>query len=425
MTKILVISYFFPPCTLTASNRVFGLVSKLNKFGIYPVVITRHWNDKNDTPNDLLISTKDRVEHFCYEGYEVYYLPYKSTVRDRILVNSKNSILLRKISKLITLVYLLAEPLTNYFVPFSNLYTFSKKYLYDNKDIKFILVSANPFVLFKFGYHLSKHFKIPWIADYRDSWTTNKMAMEVRGFNTYLYKIYRYFERKWVNTAAFFTSVSDKYVDQINQVIKVKGYTIYNGFTELKKMDEFSISEDFTILYAGNLYYNQPIESFIQFLKNNEFKFHNQNVKLVFAGLGFDEKQSQRVLNAASGFENHIQILGWLTNDEYITYQLESDLLLMLPYQGFTGIPSSKLFDYLSTNKNILLYNTDNDIIERILKDSKLGFVAQNNDETYNFISKLILCKKNKKTYLNRNVTFVEKYSMEYQAKILSELIIK
>ena len=425
MRKILVLSYFFPPCPLTASNRVEGIVANLHKFGFYPIVVTRHWNQKNDTPNAFLETTSNTIEHKIQDGYEVYYLPYKSSLRDQCVIKSPQNKWFAILSKVLTFVQLITEPFSNRFVPFSNLYYFSKDFLLKNKEVKHVFISANPFVQFKFGYLLAKELSIHWVADYRDSWTTNKMAMEVRPFNTYLYKYYRYFEKKWVNSASFFTSVSDSYVNQIESILDVKGHTIYNGFTSIQNNSEFSQSKEFNILYAGTLYYNQPIEEFILYLKKQEFEVLNTKVILHFAGLGSDPAQKKRVLDVAKEFEANLVIYEWLTRETYLQIQNNADLLLMLPYVGFQGIPSSKLFEYISTCKNILLFGSDNDVIERILVASKLGFVATNETELFQYLERLILAKSNNNSFLQRDILTVQDFSINFQTKILAKLIQK
>ena len=42
--KILVLSYFYPPCSLTASQRALGYVTYLEKHDFYPIVVSKHWD---------------------------------------------------------------------------------------------------------------------------------------------------------------------------------------------------------------------------------------------------------------------------------------------------------------------------------------------------------------------------------------------
>ena len=91
MKKIIIISYFFPPCSLTASQRINGWAKYLNEFGYYPTVITRNWENNIASPEDVLKSAGDSIVHNKEETYEVYYLPYKASFRDRIFINNSNN----------------------------------------------------------------------------------------------------------------------------------------------------------------------------------------------------------------------------------------------------------------------------------------------------------------------------------------------
>lgn len=115
--------------------------------------------------------------------------------------------------------------------------------------------------------------------------------------------------------------------------------------------------------------------------------------------------------------------MDWVSKAEYKILQTKTDLFLMLPYIGFKGIPSSKLFDYLSTQKNILLYKTDNDLIERILMDSGVGFIGKNDDLTFEYIKDLIHHKMVKSRFLTPEILDIDSYSMEGQVKSLSTFI--
>ena len=53
MEKVLIISYFFPPCNLTASRRALNWAQNLREFGYDPIVITRKWDHEIKNPSDL------------------------------------------------------------------------------------------------------------------------------------------------------------------------------------------------------------------------------------------------------------------------------------------------------------------------------------------------------------------------------------
>jgi glycosyltransferase involved in cell wall biosynthesis len=423
MKKILILSYFYHPCSLTASNRVSGFAKHLNKFGIFPVIITRNWDLPINTPEDVLKSTGSSVKHEIFDSHEVYYLPYKSSLRDRIFLNSKNSTLKKYTSKILTILTMVLELVSNRFIPFANLLYFTLDYLQKNKDIEFILTSANPFIQFKFCYQIHKKTGIPWIADYRDAWTTNKMVANIRSMNKPLNILHRFFEKKWCKTAVFFTSVSDSYVDSIKKLIKINGYKILNGYEVKYNTTEFSTYKHFQIVYNGTLYYNQDVETFLKAVKTFNLKNDNSKIHIHFAGLGFDVKQTQRVKNEMVGFEKYLNISTWLSKDEIIEIQKNADLLLMLTYSGFKGIPSSKLYEYIGLQKNILVYPNDYDIIQEIVLNTKLGLICNSDKEILENITELITRKELKIKKEEINSKNIDLYSRERQTEILAKLI--
>jgi hypothetical protein len=422
MKKILILSYFFTPCSLTASNRVTGFAKHLNSFGIYPVIITRNWDLAINTPEDVLKSTEQNVIHKIFKTHEVYYLPYKSSIRDRIFLSSKNSFLKKYTSKLLTILTTVFELVSNRFIPYANFYDFTLDYLKKNKDIKALFTSANPFIQFKFCYLLHKKTGIPWIADYRDAWTTNKMAVQVRGINKALYFLQSKFEKKWCSTAAFFTTVSDNYVEQIGSFLKIPGYTILNGYDEKGTSSEFSNTADFHIVHNGTLYYNQPIEDIIQIIIDNNNK-KGDKIHIHFPGLAFDPKQTKRVQQTMKGFEEYLHITQWIPKEEVLDLQNNADLLLMLSYTGFKGIPSSKLYEYIGLQKNILHYPNDKDVIEQILNDTQLGINCSTIDEVKESIEKIMWYKKQNLNFKNSNTERIDFYDRKNQTKILAAKI--
>ena len=57
MKKVIVLSYFFTPCNLTASQRALGWAKYLKEFGYYPIIITRNWDLPIGKPEDAGISS--------------------------------------------------------------------------------------------------------------------------------------------------------------------------------------------------------------------------------------------------------------------------------------------------------------------------------------------------------------------------------
>ena len=114
---------------------------------------------------------------------------------------------------------------------FSNIYDYANKLLCDRVDISAIIVSGNPFIQFRFGYYLNKKHKIPWIADYRDAWTTSTINNN-EGNKIYflLNKYHRIFEKNGLKQHQKITASSEPIGKSISKITGIPASAIFNGF---------------------------------------------------------------------------------------------------------------------------------------------------------------------------------------------------
>lgn len=427
MKKVLIISYFYPPCNLPASNRVLGWAAYFNDFGLYPIIVTRHWDKPINKQEDLHLSCGTSIKHEVNDNHEVYYLPYKSNLRDNIFLKYKNNFA-KNIRKTLTFFELFFQ---NYFVqvvPYKNFYFFAKEYVKNNLDISLIIITGNPFVLFKFGDKLHKEFSIPWIADYRDDWNTSEIWKPQNLAEKIIKKIEQKSEKKWLASSAFFISVSDHYVNKISSFINKKGYVIYNGFFE--KLKEYLFQpffSDFTITYNGTLYKTQEIGIFLDgFKKIADYFREKLNVMLYFPGLAYDPFQADRVSKYMQGYEANLIITTRIPRKEVLNIEARSHCLLMISHHDIKGIPSSKIFEYIAFRKPIILCPTDNDVLHKILLQTGLGLICNNSDEVFISLKKMIIeFIETDKLQTRANESSIQLYSRRFQTETLANLIEK
>ena len=426
LKKILIISYFYPPCNLTASQRVGGWVKYLSSFGYYPIVVTRNWDIPIFSPEDALISSGIDIVHEKNDNFEVFYLPYKASFRDVIFSKNKRNKIIQKVSKLYTFKNLLFENVSNKAIPFSNMYEFSKELIEKDPTIDLLLISGNPYTQFKFGYMLQKKFGIKWIADYRDEWNTSAVESKILKSRKIISKIQSKSEKKWVHSAAYITSVSKVCTDRISAFVHKDGAIVLNGFDGIDEDDIFEGEKEvFNITYNGSLYPTQPIEivlqAFIKVIENKDVKI---DIQINFPGLGFDQAQRKRVEQQIIGFENFFYITDRISKPEVIQIQKRSDLLLMVTHQGIKGIPSSKMYEYIGLKKQILLFPNDHDIVEETLNETGLGIICEDENEVY---SKLLGLVKAKQDGLNLELKIdpakIDFYSRKNQTAELAKLL--
>jgi glycosyltransferase involved in cell wall biosynthesis len=234
-------------------------------------------------------------------------------------------------------------------------------------------------------------------------------------------------ERKWLSNASCFTTISEHYVERISSFINIKGFLVMNGYDEDKYMDVINHQSEncFTIIYSGTLYDTQPIEMFVEAFKIIVEKFKNQiPIKLIFLGLLFDSKQTNRINNLLKGFEDYYSITDRIEKQKAINIQQKANLLLICSHTNIKGITSSKIFDYLACKKPILLFPSDQDILDEIITKTNSGYICYTAEEINNQLSEILSSYiKTNKTNYSPNKNEVEFFSQKNQTMKLASII--
>ncbi len=429
MKKVLIISYFFPPCNLTASQRSMGWARYLKNEGWDPIVITRNWDNHIANPNDIHKDSGDELIHKVTNEYEAYYLPFKGNLRDRLYSKYGNSrfYLIRKV---LSFIELFGSNFNKSFIPYSNLYEFALEFCKKHDDVKAIIVTGNPFEIFRFGYEIHKQTGIPWIADYRDDWTTSEVIFVTGLLNRFLFQFSKRSERKWVSTGACITTVSPYYAQKIGEFVRKAGHVLLNGFFEddLKTFQNRVLYDDFTIVYNGMLYGSQQIEIFLAGFKKlvDENPEYRQRIKLQFPGILYLKDIAQRVQNFMIGYEDTLLLTERISREQVLEMQARAHLLLMVSHLGSKGIPSSKIYEYLGLGRPVLVCPGDEDILDETFSQYNLGFIANSSDETFDVLNTQF------KRYLDgtyeemqADTHYTAQFARSTQAKVLANLLNK
>lgn len=424
MKKLLIITYFFPPANFAGSFRLYSWANYLYKYGYYPVFITRKFEGNVNNYTNLSTPTSEGIIYEKKENFEVYYLPYKGNMKDRLMARygKDKLIVVRKIISFFELFF------QNFFISansFKNIYYFSDKLIKRN-NYAFIITSGKPYILFKFCKKLNKKYNIPWIADYRDPWSTHPWFLK-RGILTLLDN---YFERKWVKTASAITTCSKFWSDEISSFVKRPGYVLYNGFEDIEVKESLIENETFTIVHNGSLYKGQDITLFAEAVKQFISSGETKKLKILFIGISIDNEQTERIKVNFKGYEDYIELSERIEKNSLIQIMKQSSLLLLFGHNNFKGWYPIKVFDYLSVQKPILLCPSDNDVLEKLINETKSGFVLNEKDDIICLLNDLYE-KWRKKIPLDFNpiADIIQNYSRENQVrnlvKTLDEVSIK
>jgi hypothetical protein len=384
MKPVLIISYYFPPGNFAGSYRMKAWAEHLHKFGYYPIVVTRHWKE-NET-DYTAIADKDELSKEEYGHYTVYRLPYKGSIRDRLVKRFEGK--MKSFAKLFSFFQVLGQ---NYFLfsaPYHNLYFFSRNLLKERPDIRILITSGRPFLLFRFAYLLKREFpNISWLADYRDPW--NSCPLIKQSFKQRLFRLLeKPMEKKWVAKADSITTVSEGISSSISKIVdRSRAVIVTNGFEEFVETAAGNHAKSFSIAYIGSLYDSQQIEVFLEGFKRYIKKTkHSPAIDLQFLGLGNSAKQNSRIKRALSGFEEYYYIENWLPKEVMMNKASMAHNLLLCGMPDRKGTYTAKFFDYLSLQRNIVLCPSDGDILEKTINETHSGIVLNTSEEVSNYL---------------------------------------
>ena len=428
MKKILILSYFYPPCNLTAAQRVKAFAQYLPNYGFYPIIVTRRWDNPVIKLEDTIRPTNSSPIHEVYSNHEVYYEPYLGSKRDHLFFKPQTSyrIFLRRF---LTILELFTQWIFPKAVPSYNLYQKCRT-LIKQHDIKQIVISANPYTSFFFGYLLKKEFShINWYADYRDDWTTKELAQS--SLSRKFFKNYEsFFEKKYLSNASAFICVSDLLTRRIAKLVKRPGINIANGyfeeyFTEQKK--SFNPAE-FIITYTGQLYAEQDFTSFLQGLRITIEKYKGKcHIMLQLIGTSLEGHLENKIKSEMQGLENHLKFVPRVPFEECLHLEKESDAFVLTAYGDLKGIPSSKLYSYVAHRKPVFLCPSDFDVIDQTLTACGIGFIAQDAKSIFEKLDEVIAkhCEGTLVSYMKEKINedAVRGFSRKEQIKLLANLL--
>ncbi|WP_111322551.1 glycosyltransferase [Algoriphagus chordae] len=411
MRKLLLISNYFSPCTLTPSQRITFWARNMHRLGYYPTVITRDWTSETRSHQDTKRPLGDKVRHEVFDTHEVYYLPFRPGILDRAYLAFGESAL-RPLFLVVKLLDVFLARFTLKFSSFSNFLPFINELL-KKQRFESAIISGEPFYLFRIGYSLKEKLGLKWIADYRDDWSTNELQMERSGgvVRKWIAKVESDYEKKWVGSADSIISVSQVYTDRIARFIGKKGYTIENGFEdELLSIPSQTLFQEFTLIYSGVLYPSQDLSYILgalQLAVNASAPFH-----LLFLGAGYDQKERRRIEDLLpADIKPYVKVTDRLPRKEALVELQKAHAFLAMAYGSMKGIPSSKLYEYMALGKPVVLCPSDADIMEKMLTEAGLGFAANSAEECFEQIQNI------RALYQKDQILELKEYSKQKIAK--------
>jgi len=390
--RILLISYYFPPCGGAAVQRWLRWLPELVKAGFELTVLTTQDGDYPEIDETLLNEVPQSVKvirvrppHFGKLWQLLFrnksQLPYGSLeYRDadglikRILIWIRLNLVIPDLR-----VFWNRQALKRAIVQIRN------------QPTGLVISTGPPHSTHLIALKLKQRFKITWVADWRDPWSEIHY-LRLNSPSRLSLKLHKHLEARVIQSANLNILVSESLARQLPAGRKI---TIYNGFdadkmADLKKkaIDRKAAEMDsFELKYVGQLTAGQNIESALSLITASKLK---PSLMLSFIGTKLSLAQKGLLDQYLPG---QVRITDFLPHEEALKEMISADLLLLLinNYQGFEGILTTKLFEYMASGTLILAIGPLGGEAEKLIRQYGAGgyFSADQTEQALDYLNQL------------------------------------
>ena len=372
MKKVLIVTYYWPPGSGPGVQRFLKFSKYLKDFGWEPIILTV----KNGSYPSYDESLEEDISHDLkvyktetFEPYQWYnFLKGKKGKSSSVgMIDMSKKSIIQKLS-----LYVRA----NFFIPDARKgwrkYAVKKALeLHQTHSLDAVITTGPPHSAHLIGLDLKNKINKPWVADFRDPWTTVF-------YNAFFPRSERvkikdkFLEDTVVKSCDLLTVISQGMVDEFKDRSDNIAL-IYNGYDQDDILSVMkSKSEKFTISYTGNFKSNQNVFVFWQALSDlcDQDREFSNSLKIELTG-----NIDLSVLHSIHdyGLGKHLVKNGFMNHKEAVKKMMNTELLLFVVPKSDRNklIITGKLFEYLATGNPILAIGPSDGNASAILNDAK------------------------------------------------------
>jgi glycosyltransferase involved in cell wall biosynthesis len=230
---------------------------------------------------------------------------------------------------------------------------------------------------------IKKKHGVPLVLDFRDPWASNPdlapRSRMVRAASRWLEGFcVRAADQITLNTV----SLRDDFIRRYPGMGQAKFTTITNGFEEVPLAPKAARGSAFTLVHAGEIYLSRNPGPFLRavlgLIQRGDIGAGELKVQLVG---GCSRTAQIDALLSTQELRGVVEIMPRVSHKEALQYQMQADALLLFQ-TGFPLQVPRKIFEYMSLMKPVLAIAEGDSATARIVEDSKVGVVAEQNVES-------------------------------------------
>jgi len=375
--RVLLISYYFPPCGMGGVQRAVKFAQYLPEYG---------WDVTVLTVKEIAYYGKDYSLLDALRDTDIQRTESLDPLRLSFLVSGRGGKHDKKpgSGRRMRLFRLIDRRL---FIPDSkvlwNIFAcFRGNAIIRNNDIRAILSTAPPFSSHLLALRLARKFKLPWIADFRDGWTNNDFLPLTGGFYR---KMHHLQERRVARHADRILCISERirsHLDTYEMTDKKKCILLYNGFDSRDFSSGSTDRDKFTMTYMGTVTeWADPSVMFAAIrtaLQKEPGLAEYVNIRIV--GTVFSSAFSTQLHEY--GLDGYATVTGYLNHRDALIELMKSSILLfaVTAYHS-TGIITGKIFEYLASGKPVLAHTPHGEAHDLLTRYSRNTFFHEHGQD--------------------------------------------
>ncbi|MDD4231296.1 MAG: glycosyltransferase [Candidatus Cloacimonetes bacterium] len=405
--RILLISYYFPPCGGAPVQRWLRFIPHLVRFGYQVTVLCSEHGDYPFIDEALCQKIPPQVQVIRVKAPQWHRIWQK-------IFGKKSTIPYGRIppkKSLLTKLFIWLR--INLIVPDLRVFWNPAAYRAALSELKTkpystLITTGPPHSSHLIGMRLQSKTKIRWFADFRDPWT-DIHYLKLNPPLPIVQNIHKYLEKKVLSRADYVLIVSKEIADSLPEGNKL---VLLNGFDPHDFEDtKYISSNSFRIKYVGQFTAGQKPSLITDLCKtiNREFQLSMIGTQLSSAEV---QKLRQSCINTPV-------LKGYVSHEQAIQEMVDADLLILLvnDYEGNRGMLTTKLFEYLASRTPILCFSPPEGAVVDILSqiDGAKVFSYNQISSAANWVDSLPLGLR-----CNGNI---DSYSIDKQIVTLAEAL--
>lgn len=403
--KVLIICRSYYPHYGPQAQRMAGFAKYLPKFGWEAVVLCSESTPQNDSKYDPKLVGKD----VC----RTIRVPYNiSAIRRRI------DFLIRKGLRELSLdVLLILSPLRIY----RDMLGRADSLLGEERFDAIVATSPLPLTL-AIADKLSKKYRIPWLADFRDLPADRKPNRGRLSPCNLLVK----FCKDYCRSAGASVTVSEPLRDELTGWYNRLVHLVYNGFNPDDFRKGVETRKDlFTLVYCGTIHAGRNpallVDALYLILQKDAAKL--ERFRLLIHGVS---KICFRRHFANRPCSHLVHNMGRVSFEDSIKAQQEASAVLLLPISELQvrGSMTAKIFEYFGSGRPILSVPGDGGVTDAVLEETQAGVIGRTAEQIADILLEWIdQWERTGKVEYNPRPDKIQFYTRENQTERLARVL--